>query len=109
MATRRSRTQKDTIRPGVVAKPSTRLPRPFEMPWGKGMITEEVRVDHDHWSPVVQLLEFEDGTKSIRFCSYSGPRFQRNPPLWVAEDVGLFREGLKQAPKLRAMLKKLAD
>jgi len=85
------------------------LPRPFAMPWGKGQITEEVRVDHDHWSPVVQLLEYEDGSRGIRFCTYSGPRFQRNPSLWNEGDVAAFREELKRAPKLRAMLKGLVS
>jgi hypothetical protein len=71
------------------------------------MITEEVRVDHDHWTPVIQLLEYEDGAKGIRFCTYNGPRFQRMPAIWMEEDVAAFREQLQYAPTLRRLLKAL--
>ena len=83
------------------------LHHPFTLPWGKGRITEEVQIDHDHWAPVIQLLEYEDGPRGIRFCNYQGPRFQRNPSMWMEEDVEASRKQLEQGPKLRAMLNKL--
>ena len=63
------------------------LPRPFEMHWGKGHIVEEASCVGQYHEPAVQLLEYEDGAESIRFCHYDlRGRFQRSP-LMINEDV----------------------
>jgi hypothetical protein len=85
-----------------------KLPRPFAMPWGKGSITEEVQVIRDHWEPAIQLMEYEDGSKSLRFCFYTKGRFNRNPMMLGEEDLDEMAAELKHAPKIKAMLKRLA-
>ena len=85
-----------------------KLPRPFELPWGRGQITEEVTVLHEHWAPTIQLLEYEDGQKSVRFCNYSPQgRFQRLPSIWTEVDFEAFGEELAKAPKLRELFRRL--
>ena len=85
--------------------PVRKLPRSFELPWGKGQITEEVSVIHDHWSPTIQLLEYEDGQVGLRFCNYSSQgRFQRQASIWTEEDLTAFGLELDQTPKLKELL-----
>ena len=48
-----------------------KLPRPFKMPWGKGMVIDEVSISSQYHEPTIQLLEFDNGDKLLRFCSYS--------------------------------------
>ena len=78
------------------------------MPWGKGLITEEITVVRDHWEPTLQLLEYESGEQSIRFCVYNHGRFSRNPLMVDAADLDALRKELDAAPKMKAMLKRLA-
>ena len=86
-----------------------RLPRPFKLPWGKGQVVEEVSVVHDHWRPTIQLLEYEDGSLSVRFCVYSPEgRFRRQTPIWMAEDFDAFRMELEDAPRLQALVRRMA-
>src|SRR2546428_6806533 len=59
---------------------SREVPRPFAMPWGKGAIVEEITAVGQWHEPAIQLLRYEDGSESVRFCSYDhGGRFQRSP------------------------------
>ena len=36
-----------------------KVPRPFKMPWGKGMVVEEASISSRYHEPTVQLLEFD--------------------------------------------------
>ncbi len=56
-----------------------KVPRPFKMPWGNGMVVEEASISSRYHEPTVQLLEFDNGHKVIRFCSYNEGRFSRSP------------------------------
>jgi hypothetical protein len=85
------------------------LPRPFSFHFGKGMITEEVRVTSPYHEPTIQLLEFEQGPRSIRFCAYRHGMFQRMPLLVGEEDIAELGAELKKAPKLRSLLKNLTE
>ena len=55
--------------------PEPKVPRPFTMHWGNGMITEEARFSGEHHVPAIQLMEYTDGEAagswSIRFCSFN--------------------------------------
>ena len=85
------------------------MPRPFKLPWGKGMVVEEVSVAHEHWQPTMQLLEYEDGSLGVRFCFYSPTgRFRRSPAIWMEEDFDAFAEVLKEAPRLQALVQRMA-
>jgi hypothetical protein len=89
-----------------------KLPRPFNYPWGSGEIVEEVSAVREHSEPTLQLLEFQDeghaGYEMVRFCSYTpSGAFRRHPMLAGPGDIEQLREGLKEAPRLRALLAEL--
>jgi hypothetical protein len=93
-----------------VLVPTRKLPRPFSFPWGGGQIVEEVFVESEHHVPTIQLLEYEDGSVSVRFCSYThAGRFQRNPLMVSADDLKLLARALKEAPRLRKLVDGLAQ
>ena len=73
------------------------------------MVVEEVSVAHEHWQPTMQLLEYEDGSLGVRFCFYSPTgRFRRSPAIWMEEDFDTFAEVLEEAPRLQALVQRMA-
>ena len=86
-----------------------KLPRPFNLPWGRGQVVEEVSIPRPHWEPTIQLLEFEDGSQVLRFCYYHTGRFGRGPSIMSAEDIaGLSEAARASAPGIRALLRRFA-
>lgn len=85
-----------------------KVPRPFELHWGKGQIVEEATTDGPYHVPSLQLLEFEDGSLSVRFCYYDhAGHFQRSP-LMVGDDlVADLRRALARTRRLRALLRRM--
>ncbi len=84
------------------------VPRPFTMPWGKGEIIEEASAVDEYHEPAIQLLRYEDGSLSIRFCHYDHRgRFQRSPLMISNDTIRGLRRSLAATPRLRAMLRKL--
>lgn len=84
------------------------VPRPFDLHWGKGMIAEEATAVGRYHVPAIQLLEFEDGSVSVRFCYYDhAGRFQRSPLIVGQDLVQDLRAALRLTPKLRKLLKSL--
>jgi hypothetical protein len=93
---------------------SRALPRPFTMHWGSGLITEEASFAGQYKEARIQLMEYTDGEAaggwSIRFCYYSPDgRFQRGPLMVDEKDIAGLHESLANAPKLRAILKRLVE
>jgi hypothetical protein len=89
------------------------VPREFKFHWGGGQIIEEASYVGQHTEPAIQLLEYEGhpGSYGIRFCYYNHQgRFQRSPMMIDGQDSfeGL-RDALKDAPKLRELLRKLVS
>ena len=86
------------------------LPRPFKMPWGSGQIVEEASTEGEWHCPTIQLLQNEDGSQTLRFCSYSHDgRFQRNPLMVSEADLPDLRRALEASPRIAALLRKLVD
>ena len=83
------------------------VPRPFTMHWGGGQIIEEASYQGQYHEPAIQLLKFDDGSTTIRFCYYSDGRFQRSPLMVSQNELPAMKAALKKTPKLRALLKKL--
>ncbi len=84
------------------------LPRPFELHWGRGQITEEAVTSTRYHAPAIQLLEYEDGSRSIRFCYHDlRGRFQRSPLMVSEETLPALRQSLRACPRLRMLLKRL--
>src|SRR5581483_341894 len=94
--------------------PPRKLPRPFAMHWGTGLITEEASFTGEYHAPCIQLLEYTEGpaagSKSIRFCYYGHDgRFQRSPLMIGEAELADLRKALDDAPKLKELLRKLVD
>ncbi len=83
-------------------------PREFQLHWGRGTIAEEATYEGLHHRPTIQLLEFEDGSVSIRFCHYShSGRFQRSPLIVDEENIDGLKDALEGAPRIKALLERL--
>ena len=87
-------------------------PKTFALHWGSGVVAEEVKALGRYHQPAIQLLEFREGEAAgalqIRFCYYDHQgRFQRSPLIVDEEHLAALARGLKSAPRLRAMLKRL--
>lgn len=85
-----------------------KVPRPFQMPWGKGRIVEEVTIECPHWEPTIQLMEYEDGERGLRFCYYTDGRFGRGPMILGEEDLERMGRALASAPTIQKMVRRLA-
>ena len=83
------------------------VPRPFEMHWGGGFVVEEASVETPHHEPTIQLLEFEDGSQTLRFCYYNGTRCGRGSLMISEEFLEPFAEGLRDAPRIRELLRRM--
>ncbi|MEM3192987.1 MAG: hypothetical protein QW292_13070 [Candidatus Parvarchaeota archaeon] len=89
-----------------------KIPRKFQLPWGKGMITEEAAIkcsitihgSTESWEPTVQLLEFESGEKAIRFCVYGNGRLRRMPLILDKEQATKLALEINKSRKLRSMI-----
>lgn len=83
------------------------VPRPFAFEWGKGEVVEEATFVGPYHEPSIQLLEYDDGSRSVRFCYYDhAGRFQRSPLMIREADISALRTALRRTPKLRAMLRR---
>ena len=85
------------------------LPRPFEMHWGSGMIVEEASTETPYVEPTIQLMEYDDGSLTLRFCYYHGPRFGRGPMMIDEQAIPGLAESLRKAPRIRELLRRLVD
>ena len=83
------------------------IPRPFEFHWGGGFVVEEASVDSEYSEPTIQLLEFEDGSQTLRFCYYHGPRFGRGPMMVSEEFLDGFADALQETPRIRELLRRM--
>jgi hypothetical protein len=91
----------------MVAK-SRGTPRPFDLHWGRGQIAEEATYSGEHHEPSLQLLDFDDGSLSIRFCYYDhASRFQRSPLVVGNAEIDGLGKALAETPRLRELLKEM--
>jgi len=88
---------------------SRELPRPFAMPWGTGEIVEEATAVGEWSEPSIQLLRYDDGTESIRFCQYDHRgRFRRSPMIVDGKLLRALGRSLAQTKRLKALVTQLA-
>lgn len=84
------------------------LPRPVTMPWGKGQVVEEVSAPDQYKEAVIQLIEWESGGQSLRFCQYwLDGRFQRQPMMIDVDDLSGLRKAIRSNKRLLALVKQL--
>jgi len=89
-----------------------KLPRKFNLPFGSGLITEEISIENPHWEPTVQYMEFKEGhakgLKALRFCVYGNKSFMRNVPLIIGNgDVRRLKKEIRSSNKIKKFLKRL--
>jgi hypothetical protein len=92
--------------------PVRKLPRPFEMHWGRGEIVEEATFVGEYHEPAIQLMQYTEGEAaggfSIRFCSYNHRgSFQRSPLMLGQAEIDGLRRALVETPRLRDILREL--
>ena len=86
------------------------LPRPFTYPWGGGQVVEEASAAGQYHEPSIQLLQYDDGSLSIRFCYFNhAGRFERSPLVVAPEDLPGLREALQSCPQLLALVRTLVE
>ena len=79
------------------------------MPWGRGEIVEEATAVGEWGEPSIQLLRYEDGSESIRFCQYDHRgRFRRSPLMVDATLLQALGKSLSGTPRLRKLLRAFA-
>jgi hypothetical protein len=79
------------------------------MPWGKGQIVEEATAVGEWSEPRVQLLRYDDGSESIRFCQYDHRgRFRRSPMMVDGKLLRALGRSLANTQRLRALVGRLA-
>ncbi|MFI5304994.1 MAG: hypothetical protein ACHQYP_09400 [Nitrospiria bacterium] len=84
---------------------NAKLPRRFKMPWGEGQIIEEVSILSEYHIPTIQLMQFDDGSYTIRFVSYSHKgMFQRSPLMVNAKDLKRLGAKIQKMPKLKKLI-----
>ncbi len=70
---------------------------------------EEVSVIRPQWEPTLQLLRYDEGEETLRFCYYHGARFGRGPMMASVEDLKeLKAQARTRAPAIFALLEELA-
>jgi hypothetical protein len=80
------------------------------MHWGGGQIVEEASARGEHTETAIQLMEYDEGGYTVRFCYYTlDGRFQRSPMMLSKEGIAGMRAALRKTPKLRAILRKLVE
>jgi len=85
-----------------------KVPRPFKMPWGKGIVAEEVSITSKYHEPTIQLLKFENGDKAIRFCSYNKGRFNRSPLIIDEKDLRRLRSEIVKGKEIRKLISQIS-
>jgi hypothetical protein len=80
------------------------------MPWGKGQVVAEASAHDQYKEAVIQLIEWEGGGQTLRFCQYwPDGRFQRQPMMIAMEDIPALREALRGNPRLFALVRQLVE
>ena len=80
------------------------------MPWGKGQVVDEVSAHDQYKEAVIQLIEWEGGGQTLRFCQYwPDGRFQRQPMMIGTDDIAALREAIRSNPRLCALVRQLVD
>ena len=85
-----------------------KIPRPFKMPWGNGMVVQEASITSKYHEPTVQLLQFDNGDKVIRFCSYNKGRFSRVPLMIDEKDLRKLGSAIKKEKEIYKFILRLS-
>ena len=85
-----------------------KVPRPFKMPWGNGMVVKEVSISSQYHEPTIQLLQFDNGNRAIRFCSYNKGKFSRSPLMIDEKDLRKLGNVIKKEKEISKLISRLS-
>ncbi len=86
-----------------------KIPRPFKLSFGSGMIVEEASIASKYHEPTIQLLKFDNGNKVIRFCSYNKGRFSRSPLMIDEKDLRKLGNMIKKEKNISKLISRLSS
>ncbi len=69
---------------------------------------EEVSIECPHWEPAIQLMEYDDGSRSLRFCYYSETRFGRGPMMLNEEDIDRMASAIGESRPIKDLFSRLS-
>jgi len=73
-------------------------------------VVEEVSAHDQYKEAVIQLIEWERGGETLRFCQYwPDGRFQRQPMMIDVVDLPALREALRANDRLYQLVRGLVD
>ena len=81
--------------------------RRFQLHWGGGWITEEARSKTQYHEPSIQLLAFDSGEKSLRFCYYHDGFYQGGPLILGENHLTALRREIRKNKTIHRLLKRL--
>jgi hypothetical protein len=81
--------------------------RRFKLHWGGGWITEEARSVTQYHEPSIQLLSFDSGAKSLRFCYYHDGMFQGGPLILNESHLASLRREIRKNKTIYSLMRKL--
>ena len=81
--------------------------RRFQLHWGGGWIAEEARSKTHYHEPSIQLLLFDSGQKSLRFCYYHDGFYQGGPLILGENHLAGLRKEIRKNKSIHRLLKKL--
>jgi hypothetical protein len=81
--------------------------RRFKLHWGEGWISEEARSETEYHEPSIQLLAFDSGDKSLRFCYYHDGSYQGGPLILSESHLPALRREIRKNKTIHRLLKKL--
>jgi len=88
-------------------KTKTFKKRRFQLHWGGGWIAEEARTETPYHEPSIQLMVFDSGERSLRFCYYHDGSYQGGPLILGEGDLAKLRNEIRRNKTIHALLKKL--
>jgi hypothetical protein len=80
------------------------LKRRVQLHWGGGWITEEARSKTQYHEPSIQLLSFDSGARSIRFCYYHDGLYQGGPLILGESHLAGLRREIRKNKNIHALL-----
>ena len=81
--------------------------RRFQLHWGGGWITEEARSQTEYHEPSIQLLSFDSGERSIRFCYYHDGFYQGGPLILSEAHLAALRREIRKNKTIHEFIKRL--
>ncbi len=67
-----------------------------------------VHINSHSWEPAIQLLRFEDGSETLRFCVFHGKQFSRMPLLISPDELDALLEEASKHMRIKTLLKNSA-